>query len=462
MNGQDAKVFQPGFNPVRMSSRGASNVAEIMPKITAAVTARSEGRLIDLASAENWLIRPELIEICKEAIVNNLKPEDLSYPRAFAGFPEILDSFAAFLNSHFNPKIQVEVSHIATAPGAASCIDALLYNVCDPGDGILVPGPYWSGFDFQFKARSSVIPVSVVTSDLDSTLLTTALIPALEHAFDSATIPIRALLICNPHNPFGQCYPRECIEECLRFCQRRNIHYISDEVYAMTTFPCHEIAEPVPFISVLSVDVAGLGCNLSRVHTVWSTSKDFGQSGVRMGCAITQGNKEIAVGAALASHTQTSTLSSICASAILASPRVSLLIAINSDRLAVAYSMVVSVLKKHRLRYIPSYAGLYLFAQIAPDCKTWEEEGRAVQRLKHEGVLVSGGRGYHGPESEKGWARIGFAIPKQQLASALEIMDKVFEAEAELRRIHSVNNKKGVCMREPETFKNLVNSVRNT
>lgn len=127
-----------------MSIRGGSNVAAIMPKIAAAVTARSRGTKIDLASAENWLIRPEIIEICKEAIVNNLCPGDLSYPRAFAGFPEVLDAFAMFLNTYFKPLIPVEVSHLATAPGAASCIDTLLYNICDPGDGILVPGAYWS------------------------------------------------------------------------------------------------------------------------------------------------------------------------------------------------------------------------------------------------------------------------------------------------------------------------------
>lgn len=163
---------------------------------------------------------------------------------------------------------------------------------------------------------------------------------------------------------------------------------------------------------------------------------------ILQGCTITQDNEEMAVGAALASHTQTSTLSAICVSAILTSPLINWLLAINSDRLAVAYSMVVSVLKRHRLRYIPSYAGLYLFARIAPDCKTWEEESRVVQRLKQEGVLVSGGRGYHGPESEKGWARIGFAIPEKQLVSALNIMDKVFEEEAELRRSYSIDTEK--------------------
>ena len=41
-----------------------------MPKISAAVKERSraENPNIDLASAENWLLRPELIDICKNAI----------------------------------------------------------------------------------------------------------------------------------------------------------------------------------------------------------------------------------------------------------------------------------------------------------------------------------------------------------------------------------------------------------
>jgi aspartate/methionine/tyrosine aminotransferase len=127
-----------------LSARGNSNVAAIMPKISAAVTERSQGTKIDLASAENWLLREELIDICKDAIASNLHAQDLSYPRAFAGFPEVLSAFAGFLNDHFHPAIPVETSHLATAPGAASCIDTLLYNICDPGDGILVPGPYWS------------------------------------------------------------------------------------------------------------------------------------------------------------------------------------------------------------------------------------------------------------------------------------------------------------------------------
>ena len=52
------------------------------------------------------------------------------------------------------------------------------------------------------------------------------------------------------------------------------------------------------------------------------------------GCSITQANKEMAVGLALASNTQTSTLSSIAVTGLLTSPKLPQIIERNSQRLA--------------------------------------------------------------------------------------------------------------------------------
>lgn len=46
-------------------------------------------------------------------------------------------------------------------------------------------------------------------------------------------------------------------------------------------------------------------------------------------------------------------------------------------------------------------------------------------RLREAGVLVSSGRNYHGPESEKGWMRVGFAAEMEQLIKALQRMERV-------------------------------------
>ena len=118
-------------------------------------------------------------------------------------------------------------------------------------------------------------------ANLEDTL-TEALLPALEEAFDNAPCPVKALVLTNPHNPLAQAYPQPVLEGCLKFCHRRGIHLISDEIYALTSFKCPDIPNPTPFVSALSLDSAKLGCDSARIHVVWSTSKDFGQSGIRM------------------------------------------------------------------------------------------------------------------------------------------------------------------------------------
>lgn len=133
----------------------------------------------------------------------------------------------------------------------------------------------------DFRDRSSVQPVLVKTEKFTD-IFTTKLIPKMEEAMDNATCKIKALILTNPHSLFGQCYTQEVLEACLKFCQRRDIHLIADEVYAMTTFSSAEISDPAPFISALSLDTSALRCDRSRIHTIWGTSKTFGSSECRM------------------------------------------------------------------------------------------------------------------------------------------------------------------------------------
>ncbi|KAF2446658.1 PLP-dependent transferase [Karstenula rhodostoma CBS 690.94] len=412
-----------------LSERGHSNVEAIMPKIKGAVGQRNlkANANIDLSTAENWLIRPELTGLCKTSIVENLSEIHFSYPIGFSGDPDLLEAYASFFNSYFHPHRRVEPSHLAVAPGASGCIDSLLYNICDPGDGILLPGPYWNGFDFGLRARVSVTPVLVSVPTLDAGL-TSALIPALEEALKTSTCSVKALMITNPHNPLALCYPKTVLENCLRFCQKHKIHFISDEVYALSIFPNPEMPTPIPFTSVLSLDLVEMGVDTSRVHMVWSLSKDLGQSGFRMGCMVSQSNQEMSVGLALASMAQISGLSTVFTTALLKSPELLSLLALNSRRLSIAYATLTGFLKSHDIPYIPCNAGIYVFARMCPAARSWEDEASFVDRLKESGVLVSPGRAYHGPESEKGWMRVGFAVQPSDLAEALRRMESVYDS----------------------------------
>jgi len=37
---------------------------------------------------------------------------------------------------------------------------------------------------------------------------------------------IRAVMVCNPHNPLGFCYSRQALEGYMRFCEKHNLHLV--------------------------------------------------------------------------------------------------------------------------------------------------------------------------------------------------------------------------------------------
>lgn len=413
-----------------MSGRGKSNVETVMPAILATVGEKLglPASAIDMLTAENWLVRRELLDIYTQGLQKELVGRHLSYPDSFSGDKALLDAFAAFFNTYFGPRVPVERAHLSTAPGAASALDALLYNICEAGDRVLVPGPYWNGFDFVFRVRSQVEPVLVNVDGLRHTLTDgAALIAALSRAVDASDAAVKAVVLTNPHNPIGQCYPRSVIESCMRFCQDRDIHFVSDEVYALSVFASPDLPRPTPFVSALHLDPQAVGCHPSRVHVVWSTSKDFGSSGVRMGVVISQHNPSFMSGVTLACNTQTSAFSAVATAALLTSPGLADLIALNSSRLAETYGLLTSFFKRRRIEYIPANAGVFLLAKLAPDAKTREDETRVFRKLKDAGVLVGPGRIYHVQEKERGWARLTFAIDPPMLKEAIARLETVLQ-----------------------------------
>ncbi|GAW26027.1 putative 1-aminocyclopropane-1-carboxylate synthase [Rosellinia necatrix] len=60
--------------------------------------------------------------------------------------------------------------------------------------------------------------------------------------------------------------------------------------------------------------------------------------------------------------------------------------------------------------------GCFVFARVASNANTWEDEADVIQAWKTAGVSVSPGKGYHVPENSKGWARINFALAPMDLA----------------------------------------------
>ena len=91
----------------------------------------------------------------------------------------------------------------------------------------------------------------------------------------------------------------------MRLCGKLGLHLVSDEIYGLSVFENPEMQEPVPFTSILSLSPEGL-MDPKKVHMQWGLSKvrvfllshyfqlileqDFGATGLRIGCLVSQSN----------------------------------------------------------------------------------------------------------------------------------------------------------------------------
>ncbi|UKZ81577.1 hypothetical protein TrVFT333_009349 [Trichoderma virens FT-333] len=117
---------------------------------------------VDLSTAENWFLKAILLEKLRIAQID-LFEEDLAYATGIGGSSQVRSLMAKLLNSHFRPAQSVDASHIVLAAGGSFALTALVEQICNPGDGILIATPYWSGLDISISihAHGKILPVYV-------------------------------------------------------------------------------------------------------------------------------------------------------------------------------------------------------------------------------------------------------------------------------------------------------------
>ena len=198
-----------------------------------------------------------------------------------AGSQEFRSAVASFTAKHLAYRDPDPDSIIALA-GAGTILEALMYVIGDPGQGVLVPTPSYAGYWADIETRDAMTVVPAHMHPDSGFLLDT---DVLEEAYTSSPVPLRALLVTNPVNPTGQILSPTEIGDAVSWARSRGLQIIMNEIYALSTF----IA--TPFVSARSVleDVA------DDIHFVWAFSKDFGMSGLRVG--ILQSDNESVIAA---------------------------------------------------------------------------------------------------------------------------------------------------------------------
>lgn len=71
------------------------------------------------------------------------------------------------MNQKFHAHEPVKDAEVLVLPGVISVLDALTWSVCNEGEGIIVPLPYYAGFVHAAKERSRGVLIPAPFQSLD-------------------------------------------------------------------------------------------------------------------------------------------------------------------------------------------------------------------------------------------------------------------------------------------------------
>lgn len=113
--------------------------------------------------------------------------------------------------------------------GVGTLVEVVTWALCDEGDGILLPSPYYAGYESDITVRQRARIVSCPLSPDDNFTLTPShLDDALARA-QADGVRVRALILCSPHNPLGRVFPERELQSILAWLRAHpDVHLISD------------------------------------------------------------------------------------------------------------------------------------------------------------------------------------------------------------------------------------------
>ena len=155
--------------------------------------------------------------------------------------------------------------------GGSEALNFALSVVCDNGDEVIIPEPYYA----NYNGFTNAIGVKVVA--IPSSIDTGFALPKIEEFEKKITDKTKAILICNPGNPTGYLYTREELQKLAEIALKHDIVIISDEVYREYVYDGEKQ------ISMLEFPELKENCII-----IDSESKRYSMCGVRIGFLVTR------------------------------------------------------------------------------------------------------------------------------------------------------------------------------
>ncbi len=326
------------------------------------------------------------------------------------GEPSLLNAISEYYK---RSDINMEPGNILITNGGSEALINTCITVCDEGDDVLVPEPFYTNYNgFTKGVNVNVVPITTRAEDGFH-------LPSKEEIVKAITPKTKAILFSNPGNPTGCIYRKDELEMLAEIAIEHDLWIVSDEVYRGFAY---DGLEAISFGNIEGVE--------DRVILVDSVSKRYSACGARIGCVASKNEDFIAQYVKLCqSRLCVPTLEQIGAAALYELPDsyVDEMREIYENRRNIVYDTLQKmdgvVCKKPTGAF---YVVAKLPVEDAEDFVIWmleefDVDGETTMLAPAEGFYATEGLG-------KDEVRIAYILNENDLAKAMNILDQGLKA----------------------------------
>lgn len=243
----------------------SSRFLEIAPSMTLAITAKAKQMkadgvdVVSFGAGEPDFNTPEYI---RKAAIERIHAGGIGYTEASG-----LHAFRQAISKKFKVDngLVYAPEQIVVSSGAKHSLFNALSALCNPGDEVIVPTPYWVSY-YELVKMVGATPVIVRGAEQNRFKITG------QDLASAVTPKTKAIILNTPNNPTGAVYSREELKALGDVASANDLYIIADEIYEKLVYGVSHVS-----IAALSEDL------YARTITVNGLSKAYAMTGWRIG-----------------------------------------------------------------------------------------------------------------------------------------------------------------------------------
>ncbi len=240
------------------SSRSEIASFMVMDVMTAAAAAEAAGRhVIHMEVGQPASPAPAT---AREAARAAISDETLGYTLAL-GVPQLRDRIARHYQDTYG--VSLEAERVVVTSGSSAAFVLAFLSVFEAGESVALPSPGYPCYRHILTALGQGQEIIETGPD-------TRWMPTIDQ-IDAVASRVAGILLASPNNPTGTMLEPERLTEIADVCRRRDLWFISDEIY-------HGLTYDRPAMTALSVS--------DDVIVINSFSKYFSMTGWRVGWMV--------------------------------------------------------------------------------------------------------------------------------------------------------------------------------